>query len=201
MSWLLATTSHRKLLSCQPFGGWGTQFHRFPCRGGARLGRTPGQGDLGQTLLLPRQEQRWLRCRTACGGLCASRVLPARQTQWLSSEKAPLGCRVHGASSDPSFGKGGLRLCSQWGTRSHHLRSVKSVCSGLNLVISSLMVILSMWLSESGDICPEDEQQLKACENGVMKSAGGDFWTQWLYLGDLAGSRRCCALCWIHSSV
>lgn len=118
MSWLLATTSHRKLLSCQSFRAvsLSEQFHSFPCRGGARSGCTPNQGDLGQTLLLPLQEQRWLHCRTACGGLCASRVVPAHQTQRLFSEKAPLGCRVHGASSDTALGKGGLRLCSQWGT-------------------------------------------------------------------------------------
>ena len=43
----------------------------FPWRGGARFGWAPGQGDLGQTLLLPLQEQRRRHCRAARGGLCA----------------------------------------------------------------------------------------------------------------------------------
>lgn len=37
-----------------------------------------------------------------------------------------------------------------------------SLCSGLNLVISCLTVILNMWAWENGNIHPEDERQLKA---------------------------------------
>lgn len=121
MSWLLATTVHRKLFSCWVFRRWTpSSTPCFPAGGGARFGCTPARVTLAKRFL-PLQEWRRLRCRAARGGLCVRRVSPVWQTHQLSTEVAHhappwplLALPVHHLTSKMMFFGSPFLLGSSW---------------------------------------------------------------------------------------